>query len=75
MEQIINQVLCACVTELKKPETDEMLKRDMIDPIVDYIGRRVWPYILFAGILFVILITSVILMSYKVARVNTLQNT
>lgn len=71
MEQIINQVLCACVTELKKPETDDMLKRDMIDPIVDYIGRRIWPYVLFAGVMFVFLILTVILMSYKVSRMNT----
>ena len=71
MEQIINQVLCACVTELKKPETDDMLKRDMIDPIVDYIGQRIWPYVLFAGVMFVLLILTVVLMSYKVSRINT----
>ena len=70
MEQIINQVFCACVDELRKPETDEMLKRDLVDPIVDYIGQRIWPYVLFAGVLFVVLFTSVILMVYKITQVN-----
>ena len=70
MEQIINQVLCACVEELKKPETDEMLKRDMIDPIVTYIGQRIWPYVLFASVLFVLLFTCVILMIYKMTLVK-----
>lgn len=70
MEQIINQVICACVDELKKPETDEMLKRDMIDPIVNYIGQRIWPYVLFAGVLFVLLFTSVILMAYKITQLK-----
>jgi hypothetical protein len=71
MEQIINQVLCACVTELKKPETDDMLKRDMIDPIVDYIGQRIWPYVVFAGCMFVTLLLTVILTSYKVSKMHT----
>lgn len=72
MEQIINQLFCACVDELKKPETDEMLKRDLVDPIVNYIGQRIWPYVLFASVLFVMLFTSVILMVYKITQVNRL---
>ena len=43
----------------------------MIDPIVDYIGQRIWPYVSFAGVMFVLLILTVVLMSYKVSRMNT----
>jgi len=33
-----------------------------VDPLIEYIGKRVWPYIVFAGAMFTLLLVILIVM-------------
>jgi len=70
MEQIINQLLSACLTELKKEETNEVMKRDLIDPMIEYIGQQIWPYVLFTCVLFVLMCLVIIAGLYVICKNN-----
>lgn len=59
MEQIVTQLINACACEFKKEENQSIVKHDFINPLVHYIGKQIWPYVLFASILFVIIFTAI----------------
>lgn len=75
MEQIINQLICVCVSELKKDDNQNMLKSDIINPIVDYIGKQIWPYVLFACSLFMVLWVVIVVSLYYIYQSNTIKTT
>ena len=50
MESIIDDMLNLCMDKFKKDEYKS------IDPLVEYIGKRIWPYIVFAGAMFTLLL-------------------
>ncbi len=56
MDSILDEIMTACMDKFQKDDYKT------IDPIVEYIGKRVWPYILFACIMFIILILLIIVM-------------
>lgn len=68
MDKVLNQAVRACLDEINKPDTNKMLKDEFMNPIVNYIGQRIWPYIMVACVFFTILcfvLVSVIYMIYK----------
>ena len=56
MDLILDEIMTACIDKFEKDEYKT------IDPIVEYIGKRIWPYIMFACIMFTILILLIICM-------------
>lgn len=68
MDKVINQAMRACLDEMNKPDTNKMLKEEFMNPIVNYIGQRIWPYIIVACVFFIlvcIVLFAIIYMIYK----------
>ena len=48
MDKIINQGIDICIEEFQKQSNKEKLESDILDPIIKYIGERLWPYIMYS---------------------------
>jgi hypothetical protein len=73
MDKVINQVLYACLDEIKKPATNELLKNDFMNPIVAYIGQQIWPYIIVTSILFIIMCVVLFAIMYIIYKQHSYQ--
>ena len=66
MNEVINQCISICKEQI---ETDEF-KQQVLDPIVNYIGRQLWPYIAFAigmwVLLMIVLIVTMCRLKYHI---------
>ena len=47
MDTIIDQSIEICKDEFKKEKNKKILEDDILNPIIKYIGNRLWPYILY----------------------------
>lgn len=56
MDSIVDDLWNACVNRLKQDDYKA------VDPLIEYIGKRVWPYIVFAGAMFTLLLVILIVM-------------
>lgn len=48
MDKIINQGINICIEEFQKESNKEKLEREILDPVIKYIGERLWPYIMYS---------------------------
>ena len=48
MDKIINQGIDICIEEFQKQQNKDKLESDILDPIIKYIGERLWPYIMYS---------------------------
>ena len=48
MDKIIDQGIDICIEEFQKQSNKEKLESDILDPIIKYIGERLWPYIMYS---------------------------
>lgn len=48
MDKIINQGIDICIQEFQKQSNRDKLESDILDPIIKYIGERLWPYIMYS---------------------------
>ena len=55
-KQLLDQLLCECC----KDENVDELKERIMDPMIRYMGRRILPFIVFAFVLIVALVTAVV---------------
>lgn len=46
MDKLINQGIDLCIEEFQKQSNKDKLESDVLDPIIKYIGERLWPYIM-----------------------------
>ncbi len=57
MQQIMQQIIHKCKEEIDKDEKDSTLKKDIINPLIRYMGRKMMPYIWFSiFVLFLLMI-------------------
>ena len=56
MDKIINQGIDLCIEEFKKQSNKDKLESDILDPIIKYIGERLWPYIIYSIVFILCLI-------------------
>ena len=49
---VVSSFTCACIDTINKDDNYEKMKTNVIDPLVRYMGKQIWPYVLFASILF-----------------------
>ena len=45
MDKILQQCIAKILDECKKCETQEQLEEYIINPLITYIGNKLWPYI------------------------------
>ena len=48
MEKLCKQLTERFIGELKKEENRCIVEKDILDPITMYIGKRLYPYVIFA---------------------------
>ena len=56
MDKIINQGINICIEEFQKQDNRKKVETDILDPIIKYIGERLWPYIMYSIIFLSMLI-------------------
>jgi uncharacterized RDD family membrane protein YckC len=56
MDNVIDDLFQLCMERLKKNEYREL------DPLVEYIGKRVWPYIVFASLMFLLILLILVVL-------------
>ena len=67
----LNESIDMPIFEYNKCENKEKIERNILDPIVNYIGQQLWPYILTASMM----IASVfLLLFYIVYKMGTVQS-
>ena len=52
---VISNFTCTCIDQIKKEDHQQRIKIEIIDPLVKYMGKQIWPYILFTSVLFSII--------------------
>lgn len=70
MDTIVNQCIDLCIEEFNKNENKEKLENEILDPVIKYIGNRLWPYILYLMIFIFILLTLLVYILYIVRKKN-----
>lgn len=76
MDELCNQTLDILVEEFQKPENRKKIQDNILDPIIKYIGKEIWPYVLISSALLSILIIILFTMIYilmKQLRNNSFQ--
>lgn len=68
MNNIFNQALRVCIEEIKKPDTNQVLKRELMNPIVTYIGQQIWPYVMVTCIFFTILCVVMVFVVFIICK-------
>ena len=69
MDKICNQAKDIIYNEIKKEENQAKLQKEVLDPIVKYIGERLYPSILLASTilcLFAIIILYTLFLIYRI---------
>ena len=57
MSNLLQQIIQKCKNEIDKDEKDSTLKKDIINPLIRYMGRKMMPYIWFS--IFVLLLLMI----------------
>ena len=63
---ITSEILDACISEIRKEESQQKINSTIIDPLVDHIMGRIQPYILVTSCTFVIIILLSIVIIYLI---------
>ena len=72
MNQLIHDIIQRGLTELKKTEVKTTIETELINPIIMYSMRRIYPYILALGVVFgAILILAIMILYYIIRRTHT----
>jgi len=67
-EAIGNELLEKCIIELKKKDNMEKIQGNLMDPLIDYIIGRLYPYIMVSSIIFFLILLFLILVFIMLFR-------
>ena len=70
MDKICNQAKEMIYNEIKKDENKEKLQKEVLDPIVRYIGERLYPYILLASSVLCVFALIIMYILFLIYRIN-----
>lgn len=70
MDEIVSQSLDICFEHLNKSETKSKIEDDILNPIIAYIGNRLWPYIMSLIIFITVLLFCLFYLIYIIKRNN-----
>lgn len=70
MDKICKQAKEMIYNEIKKEENQTKLKKEVLDPIVKYIGERLYPYILLASAVLCIFAIIILYTLFLIYRIN-----
>jgi hypothetical protein len=67
-EAIGNELLEKCIIEIKKKDNMEKIQGNLMDPLIDYIIGRLYPYIMVSSIIFFLILLFLILVFIMLFR-------
>ena len=70
MDEIIKQCIEISVNEFNKENNKDLLEEKILDPIIKYIGSRIWPYILYVTI---VLFSIICILIYMIVKTNSIR--
>lgn len=59
------------IFEYNKCENKEKIERTILDPVVNYIGQQLWPYMLTASMMIVVVFLLLFYIVYKMGSVQS----
>ena len=62
------ELLEKCIIEFKKKENMDKINSNVLDPLIDYILQRLYPYILITCIMFLLMLIFLILVAIMLFR-------
>ncbi len=71
-QSIGNELLEKFIIELKKKENVEKIHSNILDPLIDYIIQRMYPYIMVSCVIFLLILIFLILVSIMLFRTTGL---
>jgi hypothetical protein len=66
INKIAGQFLDVCVSELQREDKKQKIRKEILDPMIEYIGEKLWPYVLTTVL---VIISMLLLLSYTTFRV------
>jgi hypothetical protein len=73
-QAIGNELLEKCIIEIKKQENMNKLHTNVLDPLIDYILQRLYPYIMVTCIMFLLMLVFLILLFIMLFRTTGIIN-
>ena len=70
MEKIIDQGIDICIEEFQKEQNKQKFENDILNPIIKYIGERLWPYIMYSVIFISILLLLLFYIIFIIRKNN-----
>jgi len=67
-QAIGSELLEKCIIEIKKQENMDKIHNNVLDPLIDYILQRLYPYIMVTCIMFILMLIFLILVFIMVFR-------
>ena len=68
MDEICSQTIDILINEFEKDENQQKLKKKVLNPIIKYIGKEIWPYFMISSIFLITLIVILIVITYTLIR-------
>jgi hypothetical protein len=62
------ELLEKCIIEFKKKENIDKIHTNVLDPLIDYILQRLYPYILITCVMFLLMLLFLILVTVMLFR-------
>lgn len=75
MDEIASQSIDMCISEFEKEQNQVKLKKHILNPIIKYIGKEIWPYIIITTVLLVFLFILLIVILYYIIKVKNVNST
>ena len=70
MNKIVDELTEYCLNEFKKEENLNKMKVFVIDPLIEYTFKRLYPYILVTSIIFFLTFILAIVILYLILKSN-----
>lgn len=70
MNKIVDELTEYCLNEFKKEENLNKMKVFLIDPLIEYTFKRLYPYILVTSVIFFLTFILAIVILYLILKSN-----
>lgn len=68
---LFKETIDMIILEYNKKENKDKIEKNILDPIVMYLGRQLWPYILTVSILLCLMFVILFYIIYKMGHVKS----
>jgi hypothetical protein len=77
LKNICSDLITKCINEVKDENNMDKIKKEVLDPCVQYILKKIYPYVLITCIIFVLIflmtITILIILIFN-KKINSIKN-